>query len=137
VLARTYGFELDTAGDSVRAAVEALNEPPASTAPASTAAASTAQSRAREFVGELAHRVALGVVSVCAVLDPGLVVLGGEVGLAGGTELSGQVRAEVTRLCLARPRIVPTEVTSEPVLRGALLAALDQARTELLASIGA
>jgi hypothetical protein len=65
------------------------------------------------------------------------VVLGGEVGLAGGTELSGQVRAEVTRLCLARPRIVPTEVTSEPVLRGALLAALDQARTELLASIGA
>jgi predicted NBD/HSP70 family sugar kinase len=137
VLARTYGFELDTAGDSVRAAVEALNEPPASTAAASTAAASTAQSRAREFVGELAHRVALGVVSVCAVLDPGLVVLGGEVGLAGGTELSGQVRAEVTRLCLARPRIVPTEVTSEPVLRGALLAALDQARTELLASIGA
>jgi predicted NBD/HSP70 family sugar kinase len=126
VLARDYGFEGEAAGDSVRAAIEALN---AAQAPATHA-------RAREFVGELARRVALGVTSVCTALDPGLVVLGGEVGLAGGTELSGQVSAEVTRMCLAHPRIVPTEVPSEPVLRGALLAAVDQARTELLASVG-
>jgi predicted NBD/HSP70 family sugar kinase len=124
-LARSYGFEAEAAGDSVRAAVEALN----------LARTHTAPSRAREFVDELAHRVALGVTSVCTVLDPGLVVLGGEVGLAGGTELSGQVRAEVTRLCLAHPRIVPTEVPTEPVLRGALLAAVDQARAELLGNL--
>jgi predicted NBD/HSP70 family sugar kinase len=127
VLARAYGFEGKAAGDSVRAAVEALN----------AARTSTTHSRAREFVGQLAHRVALGVTSVCTVLDPGLVVLGGEVGLAGGTELSGQVSDNVARMFPAYPRIVPTEVPNEPVLRGALLAAVDQARTDLLASVGA
>jgi predicted NBD/HSP70 family sugar kinase len=127
VLARAYGFEREAAGDSVRAAVEALN----------AAQTSTAHSRAREFVGQLAHRVALGVTSVCTVLDPGLVVLGGEVGLAGGTELSGQVSDNVARMFPAYPRIVPSQVPSEPVLRGALLAAVNQARTDLLVSVGA
>jgi predicted NBD/HSP70 family sugar kinase len=127
VLARAYGFDGEAAGDSVRAAVEALN----------AAQPSTAHSRAREFVGQLAQRVALGVTSVCTVLDPGLVVLGGEVGLAGGTELSSQVSDNVARMFPAYPRIVPSQVPNEPVLRGALLAAVDQARTDLLASVGA
>lgn len=124
VLARVCGFGGQTAGESVRAAVEALGE-------------ERAQARAKEFLGEVARRVALGVASVCTVLDPGLVVLGGEVGLAGGTELCGLVSAEVTRMGPGYPRIVPTEVPSEPVLRGALLAAVDQARTDLLASVSA
>jgi predicted NBD/HSP70 family sugar kinase len=119
-LAGAYGFGGQTAGDSVRAAVELAGTP-----------------RADEFIGELAHRVALGVASVCTVLDPGLVVLGAEVGLAGGTELARRVAAEVTGMCPARPRIVPTEVSSEPVLRGALLAAVDHARADLLASVSA
>lgn len=126
-LARAYEFDGEAAEDSVRTAVETLN----------AARTRTVNSRAREFVKELAHRVALGVTSICTVLDPGLVVLGGELGLAGGTELSGQVSAEVTRMCLARPRIVPTEVPSEPVVRGALLAAVDEARADLLASVEA
>src|ERR1700733_1403923 len=45
------------------------------------------------FLDELAHRVAVGVASVCAVLDPGLVVLGGDVGRAGGTVLADRVAA--------------------------------------------
>ena len=77
------------------------------------------------------------MANVCTVLDPGLVVLGGDVGLAGGAELASRVAAGVTRLCLARPRIVPTEVPSEPVLRGALLAAVDHARADLLAVVSA
>jgi len=125
VLSRAHEFEREAPEDSVRAAVEALSAAPTP----------TACSRAREFMRELAHRVALGVTSVCTVLDPGLVVLGGELGLAGGTELASQVRAEVTRMCPAHPRIVPTEVPSEPVVRGALLAAVDQARATLLASV--
>src|SRR5580693_5013590 len=40
---------------------------------------------AEAFLDDLAQRVAVGVASVCVVLDPGLVVLGGEVGRAGGT----------------------------------------------------
>lgn len=125
-LAAVYGFPASSAAESVRAAVEAasLDGMP-----------SPAVARGNEFLDELAHRVALGVANVCTVLDPGLVVLGGEVGLVGGAELASRIAAEVTRLCLARPRIVPTEVPSEPVLRGALLMALDQARADLLASV--
>ena len=87
------------------------------------------------FLGELAHRVAVGVASVCVVLDPGLVVLGGEVGRAGGTALADRVAAGVASIWPSRPRVVPTGVPGEPVLRGAMLAAVAQARAGLLASV--
>jgi predicted NBD/HSP70 family sugar kinase len=109
-----HGFTAQTAAEVVRAA---------------TSAASSA------FLDELAQRVAVGVASVCVVLDPGLVVLGGEVGRAGGASLASRVAAEVARICPARPGVVPTGVPDEPVLRGAMLAAVDQARTSLLASV--
>ncbi|HEX8008587.1 MAG TPA: ROK family transcriptional regulator, partial [Trebonia sp.] len=80
--------------------------------------------------------VGLGAAAVCTVLDPGLVVLGGEIGLVGGTALADRVAAEVGRICPIRPRVVPTDVGSEPVLRGALLTAVNQARADLLASVG-
>jgi predicted NBD/HSP70 family sugar kinase len=124
MLSRTYGFDGKTAGESVSAAVAALSSP-------------SSASRAGEFLDELARRVGLGVASACTVLDPGLAVLGGEVGLAGGTELARRVAEVVTRISLAQPRIVPTEVPAEPVLRGALLCAVDHARSGLLASVGA
>jgi predicted NBD/HSP70 family sugar kinase len=114
-----------SAGDAVRAAVAA----------ADPAAPGDLAERAGRFLDELAHRVALGAVAVCTVIDPGLVVLGGEVGLAGGTALADRVAAEVARVCPVRPRVVPTEVASEPVLRGALLTAVNQARADLLASV--
>jgi predicted NBD/HSP70 family sugar kinase len=88
------------------------------------------------FIGELAHRVAIGVAAVCVVLDPGLVVLGGPVGNAGGAELAGRVAAEVPALCLARPAVLPTAVSGEPVLLGAVQSALAQARAQLLGSLG-
>jgi predicted NBD/HSP70 family sugar kinase len=116
-LGSAFGFRAATAEESVRSAV--VSDSP----------------RAGEFLGELARRVALGVASVCAVLDPGLVVLGGEVGLAGGETLAGLVSAEVSRLSLARPRVVPTGVSVEPVLCGAVLAAVEHARADLLASV--
>jgi predicted NBD/HSP70 family sugar kinase len=95
----------------------------------------SAAGRAGQFLDELARRVALGAVAVCTVIDPGLVVLGGEIGLAGGTALAGRVAAEVSRICPVRPRVLPTAVPSEPVLRGALLTAVQQARADLLASV--
>jgi predicted NBD/HSP70 family sugar kinase len=143
MLAGVFGFTAPTAADAVRAAVAAAGDaggnasgPAAGTAGgnASGPAAGTA-ARAREFLGELARRVALGVASVSVVLDPGLVVLGGDVGQAGGTALADQVAAEVARICPATPRVVPTGVTGTPVLRGAMLAAVDQARADLLASV--
>jgi len=76
------------------------------------------------------------VAAVCVVLDPGLVVLGGPVGKAGGGELATRVAAEVSRICLARPTVAATTAADEPVLRGALQAALAQARAGLLGSLG-
>gem|GEM_PF-6269909 len=64
-----------------------------------------------------------------------LVVLGGEVDLAGGTTLADRVAAEVGRICPAHPQVVPTGISGGPVLRGAILAAVDQARAWLLASV--
>lgn len=116
-----FGSRGGSAGDAVRAAVAADAGP--------------AAGRAGRFLGELARRVALGAAAVCTVIDPGLIVLGGEVGLAGGTALAERVAAEVARICPVRPRVVPTAVTSEPVLRGALLTAVNQARADLLASV--
>jgi predicted NBD/HSP70 family sugar kinase len=93
------------------------------------------QQRGSAFLGELAGRVATGVAAISVVLDPGLVVLGGDVGLAGGTGLAARVAAEVARISPARPEVVPTGVSGGPVLRGAILAAVDQARAELLDSV--
>ena len=119
-LAAGYGFTEPTAAGAVQAAV---------------AAARAGDDRGDALLTELAARVATGVAAVCVVLDPGLVVLGGEVGRAGDSALAQRVAAEVGRICPARPTVVPTGVTGGPVLRGAILAAVDQARGELLASV--
>jgi predicted NBD/HSP70 family sugar kinase len=126
-LAARYGFGATTAAGAVRAAVQAV----AGEASAAGASAGAGE----EFLAELAARVATGVAAICVVLDPGLVVLGGEVGLAGGQALASRVGAEVGRISPAKPEVVPSGVSGGPVLRGAILAAVDQARAELLASV--
>jgi predicted NBD/HSP70 family sugar kinase len=125
------GFQSLAGGSAVRA----LAARHGITAPTPAEAVQAAVSDKGAFLDELAHRVAVGVASVCVVLDPGLVVLGGEVGRAGGVALADRVAEEVAAICPARPRVVPTGVPGEPVLRGAMLAALAQARAALLASV--
>jgi predicted NBD/HSP70 family sugar kinase len=122
-LAARHGFVAPTPAEAVRAAL------------AGAQGGAAATEAAEAFLGELAHRVAVGVASVCVVLDPGLVVLGGEVGQAGGAPLADRVAAAVASIWPSRPRVVPTGVTGEPVLRGAMLAAVAQARAALLASV--
>ncbi len=134
MLAGVFGFPAPTAEQAVRAAVAAAADRRAS-ANGTGSRPSGPAARADEFLGELARRVATVVAWVAVVLDPGLVVLGGDVGLAGGAALADQVAAEVARICPASPRVVPTAVTGSPVLRGAMLAAVDQARTDLLDSV--
>jgi predicted NBD/HSP70 family sugar kinase len=119
-LAASHGFTGPTAAAAVQAAV---------------AAAESGDKAGSDFVAELAARVATGVAAVSVVLDPGLVVLGGDVGRAGGAALADRVGAEVGRICPCRPRVVPTGVSGGPVLRGAILAAVDQARHALLDSV--
>ena len=136
-LAADFGFTgaPGTGGSDAAAAASAVAEAVAQAA-AGAALAGEGGTRAEAFLDELAGRVALGVAAICVVLDPGLVVLGGGVGRAGGTELARRVAAEVGRICPATPQVVPTKLTSGPVLRGAILAAVDEVRRELLASVG-
>jgi predicted NBD/HSP70 family sugar kinase len=121
-LAAEHGFAGATAADAVTAALADLARAPGG--------------KGAAFMDELAHRVSIGVAAVCVVLDPGLVVLGGTVGRAGGAELAARVAAGVPRLCLARPTVIPTSLRGEPVLHGAMQAALAQARVGLLGSLG-
>ncbi|GAA4564899.1 ROK family transcriptional regulator [Planotetraspora kaengkrachanensis] len=83
------------------------------------------------FLDDLADRLAVGVAAVSVVLDPGLVVLSGDVGRAGGRELAARVEESVARVCPSRPTVAVTQVEGNPVLRGAMVAALARAREEV------
>ncbi|CAL9630159.1 N-acetylglucosamine repressor [Streptomyces sp. enrichment culture] len=126
------------APDPVRAATHAPDSVRAATyAPALVrAAAHGTDPAAGRFLDALADRVALGVAAVVSVLDPGCVVLAGEIGRAGGDVLAGRVHR-----ALARMSPLPTEVRAgllggEAVLRGALLTARDRAQDELFTPPG-
>jgi predicted NBD/HSP70 family sugar kinase len=120
LLAERYGFRAPVAAEAVAAAVTA---------------AQAGDPGGTGFLADLGRRVAVGVAAIAVTLDPQLVVLGGEVGQAGGEALAGRVSAEVSRICPVTPDVVPTAVPDAPVLRGALLAAVSQARADLLASV--
>lgn len=111
-IARAHGFRNAAAHDAVRAAVGAgaAGEP---------------------VLDELARRLALGLSAACVVLDPAVVVLAGEVGLAGGPELAARVQDEVAAIAPVSPRVVVSAGSQEPVLSGALVTALDAVRDEV------
>jgi predicted NBD/HSP70 family sugar kinase len=121
-LARRHGLEVaegtDPAGapaaeEAVRAAREADEGPRAA------------------FLDELAERVAVAMAGIVAVLDPGCVVLGGEVGRAGGPALADRVGRRLAELSPLPTQVRAATVEGSPVLSGALLTALDAARREL------
>ncbi|MEV7007982.1 ROK family transcriptional regulator [Streptosporangium sp. NPDC051022] len=109
-LANAYGVRGDTMADHVRAALF---------------------DGAEGFLEELAGRLAVGVAAVAVVLDPGLIVLSGHVGRAGGNALAARVEEAVARFCPSQPRVVVSEVKGNSVLRGALVSALSQAREQV------
>ncbi|MER8224512.1 ROK family transcriptional regulator [Streptomyces sp. NPDC094143] len=86
---------------------------------------------AARFLDALADRLAVGVASVVAILDPGCVVLGGEVGRAGGAELAARVRERLARMTPLPTEVRATTLGGGAVLRGALLTARDRAQDEL------
>ncbi|MGW0612333.1 ROK family transcriptional regulator [Streptomyces sp. NPDC002788] len=86
---------------------------------------------AAAFLDALADRVAVGVASVVAILDPGCVVLGGEVGQAGGAELAARVQDRTARMTPLSTQVRTTALGGGAVLRGALLTARDRAQEEL------
>ncbi|GAA2766014.1 ROK family transcriptional regulator [Streptomyces paradoxus] len=99
--------------------------------PGAEASPPTAPVPAARFLDALADRVAVGVASVVAILDPGCVVLGGEVGQAGGEELASRVRDRIARMTPLPTEVRATTLGGGAVLRGALLTARDRAQEEL------
>ncbi|MEU3857282.1 ROK family transcriptional regulator [Streptomyces sp. NPDC028722] len=95
--------------------------------------ADTGESASQRFLRVLADRVAVGVASVVAVLDPGCVVLGGEVGRAGGAVLAGLVEERLRAMSPLRTEVRASGLGGAAVLRGALLTARDRAQDELFA----
>ncbi|WP_433856331.1 ROK family protein [Streptomyces kronopolitis] len=77
---------------------------------------------------EVARRLTTGLAAVVAVVDPGLVVLSGEVPQAGGEALRALVEADFTGLALPRPALRLSRLGGDPVLLGALRTALHRAR---------
>ncbi|MBT2412264.1 ROK family transcriptional regulator [Streptomyces sp. ISL-12] len=100
------------------------------------AAARGTDPAAGRFLDALADRVALGVAAVVSVLDPGCVVLAGEVGRAGGDALAGRVQRRLARMSPLRTEVRAGLLGGEAVLRGALLTARDRAQDELFAPPG-
>jgi predicted NBD/HSP70 family sugar kinase len=105
----------------------------AAVSPTASAAAAARGADAGRFLDALADRLAVGVASVVAILDPGCVVLGGEVGQAGGEELARRVAERVRRMTPLATEVRPSTLGGGAVLRGALLTARDRAQEELFA----
>ena len=85
----------------------------------------------------LGERVALGLASIVAVLDPALIVLGGGVLSTGGERLAGIVRSELTDLTVVRPDVELSTVSDPPVLTGALHTALAATREHVFDTLSA
>ncbi|MCL6735446.1 ROK family transcriptional regulator [Streptomyces neyagawaensis] len=117
----------DASSDGTDTPVHPLGDP--DTAP-DTRRSADAHAR---FLDALADRLAIGVASVVAVLDPGCVVLGGEVGQAGGEVLAARVEARLAALSPLPTEVRPSALGGAAVLRGALLMARDTAQDELFA----
>ena len=105
--------------EAVRAASDEASRTPAHVSP---------------FLDALAARLALGVAAVTTVLDPGLIVLSGSLGTAGGHPLAHRLERAVARLCPTHPRLLPGTLTETPVLHGALHTALTRAREEVFST---
>ncbi|MFF3396515.1 ROK family protein [Streptomyces sp. NPDC002669] len=88
------------------------------------------------FLDVLAERLALGAAAVAAVLDPGCVLLAGEVGHAGGDALAARVEERLATMSPLRTEVRAGRLGGGAVLRGALLAARDAAQDELFAPAG-
>ncbi|MFD3930433.1 ROK family transcriptional regulator [Streptomyces sp. NPDC058614] len=113
-------------------AEEAPHEPYAAALVRKAVGAHTEEPAGR-FLDALADRLAIGAASVVAVLDPGCVVLGGEVGQAGGDVLAALVAERLAGMSPLPVEVRASVLGGGAVLRGALLTARDGAQDELFA----
>lgn len=117
-LARDLGVPGRTAAAAVERAAETHLSDPA----------------AARLLDELARRIALGLAVIVAVLDPGLVVIGGAVGRAGGTPLAQRTTTAFRAVSPLACRVVASTVTGDPSMAGARTVATARVRDRLLSA---
>ncbi|GAB3977844.1 ROK family transcriptional regulator [Actinoallomurus acanthiterrae] len=118
-LLRAHGFRGSDAGqivDRARTALEAGDE------------------RAAAGLGELGARLATGLAAIVSVLDPELIVLAGDIPIAGGEALRGKVARELYSMTIPRPPVLLSSVGGDPVLAGALHLALGETREQIFSN---
>jgi predicted NBD/HSP70 family sugar kinase len=84
--------------------------------------------RAAAALDELSARLATGLAAITSVLDPGLIVLAGDILQAGAEPQRSRLEAELHTIAIGRPRLTMCSVEGNPVLLGALHLALSVAR---------
>jgi predicted NBD/HSP70 family sugar kinase len=131
-LAERHGLPVEAEGYGPPAA-SVVREAVAGAARAGMAGAATGA--ATEFLDALADRLAVGVAAVVAILDPGCLVLAGEVGQAGGADLAARVERRVRRMSPLPTEVRASALGGGAVLRGALLTARERAQDELFAPL--
>ncbi|MGW5272006.1 ROK family transcriptional regulator [Streptomyces sp. NPDC004044] len=122
-------------GIDVRARMGSGEREPAAAFAVRAALAGEGESEA--FLSALADRLAVGAAAVASVIDPGCVVLAGEVGHAGGEALASRVEERLAMMSPLRTEVRAGLLGGSAVLRGALLAARDAAQDELFTPGGA
>lgn len=91
--------------------------------------------RALDALTEQADLLAVGVATVCAIVDPGLVVLGGGLGVGGADLLLPLLHKALRRLTPLRPTVVASELGDHAVLDGAVVDAVATAQETVLGTI--
>ena len=119
----TGGFQELAGGKQVLALARSLGLR-ASTPQAAVALALQTPGPGDRLIEQVGERLALGLASMVAVLDPALIVLAGAVPCAGGERLVEVVRSELADLAVPRPAVELSAVPHDPVLSGALHTAL-------------
>lgn len=87
------------------------------------------------FLDAFAERIVTGMLTVVTLLDPSLIVLGGEVGQAGGEPLRDAVVAALAARSSLGTEIAVTGVTGDAVLLGALSSGVAAVQERLLAGL--
>lgn len=90
---------------------------------------------ALDSLSEEAELLAAGVATVCAIVDPGLVVLGGGLGVGGADLLLPLLHKALRQLTPLRPTVVASELGDHAVLDGAVVDAVTTAQETVLGTI--
>jgi predicted NBD/HSP70 family sugar kinase len=87
--------------------------------------------RTPALFAEWAGRIAVGLAAVTCVLDPELIVLGGPIGTAAGSDLAEPLAERLAAITPHAPRIEVSSVPGNAVAAGALLTSLAAGRERL------